>query len=249
MCRMTAYTIGEGQVERLVSQSKQTRFWVAIASSLILAVAVAVLFRYPEFMRASHRWAIPLLAVLCLPPLVRILWTWNRWPQTERNRYQKVRVEISGDTIRLSNASRGDILLNASEILRAEDRPISQGIYLRTKNRYRWFLVPRTLDDFASLKRDLVQMGIPMVQRRFLPNWEEFVGAAAFCGTMLCVLLTRNPKILTVNLLAAALVSAGGIYVVRANPDSVAHSRKLAVGVLLPVLIAAAALWFSVRGW
>jgi hypothetical protein len=247
MCRMAAHTISEHQIDRLISRSKRVRLWIAGFSLLTIAVAVAVFSRRPDLFRAAHSWVIALIAVFCVQPLVRIGWNWNRWPQKERNAYGKVRVEISSDTVRVLDGWGREILLNASEITRAEDRSWTHGLCLRTRNRYRWFLIPRTLDGFASIKRDLAQMGIPVVELRFPPNWEEFVGVAAFCGTTLCVLFTRNPKILTVNLLLAALVSASAIRVIRANPHPALRWPRMMLGALLPLIAAAAALWYSVH--
>jgi len=151
--------------------------------------------------------------------------------------------------VRLVDTLGRDIRLNASEITRAEDRLWTNGLWLRTRNRYRQYLLPRTLDGFAVMKQEVVQMGIPVVERRFPPNWEEFVGVAAYGGTMLCVLFTRNPKILALNVLLAALVSACAIYVIRANPDARLRGLRLMLAAGLPTIYAAGALWFSVHPW
>jgi hypothetical protein len=249
MCRMAAYTISEGQVERLISDAKRGRLRVAIVASVALVAVSAFFYRRPDLLRASHSWVFGVIGVICVQPVVSIGWNWSRWPRRQQEAYSKVQVEISSHTIRIVDAMGRDIRLNASEITRAEDRSWTNGLWLRTRNRYRQYLLPRMLDGFAAMKQELVQMGIPVVELRFPPNWEEFVGVAAYCGTMLCVLFTRNSKILAANVLLAALVSACAFYVIRANPDTPLRGPRLVLAAGLPTICAAGALWFSVHPW
>jgi hypothetical protein len=245
--RVTVHAYSEVKIEKLINQSKRIAFRYALTSFVVLFVATIVFYFYPKLFRASHLWAVPLLAVLFLFPLVRIAWNWRRWPQKQRDALEKIAVEVSGDVVRVTNAVGRDVRLDKSEIVRAEDASWSTGLYLRTANRYRWFFIPRALDDFEAIKRDLTVMNIPVIKTRIPPNWEEFVGACLFSGTLLCTLIAHKPGILALNLFVAAVVSGGAVYVVRANPDSVGQRPKLILGAFIPVVAAAGALWISIH--
>jgi membrane protein implicated in regulation of membrane protease activity len=244
---MTVYAYSEVKIEKLINRSKRIGFRYALTSFVVLIVATAVLYFFRELLRVSLLWTLPFLAVFFLFPLVRIAWNWRRWPQKQRDALKKVAVELSGDVVRVADAGGRDVRLDKSEIVRAEDASWSTGLCLRTANRYQWYLIPRTLDDFDAIKRDLTGINIPVIETRIPPNWEEFIGACLYCGTLLCTLIARKPDILALNLLVASLVSGGAVYVVRANPQSAGQRTKLTLGALLPTIAAAGAFWMSVH--
>jgi hypothetical protein len=245
---VTTYRIGADRIEAIMSRTKRARIRMLIICSLLLVGAVAALFLYPKLFRENGRWVFPLLMVICVQPIVRGLWNWERWPEKERRAYENTCVEISDDTVRLKGWT-ADTLLNASDITRAEEWSWAPGLLLRTRNRYRYFRVPRELDGYDSLKRGLAEVGIATVSRRFLPNWEEFVFIAAYCGVFLCILLARSSQILTVNLVAAVAASGFGLHIVRSSPAPALRGFMGVVGVLVPTLFAAGALWVALHGW
>jgi hypothetical protein len=249
MQRMTTYAIGADRIEALISRETRARTRFLVVCSVALAATLAARFLNPKLFQNSGRWIFVVMFVLCVQPIARALWNGGRWQEKTRAACRKFRVETAGDTVHLSNAWGVDVLLHASELPRAEEAEWSRGLILRTLNRYRYFRVPHTLEGYESFKRDLAEMGILVVQRKLLTNWEEFLFIAVYCGTMLCALLAGNPRILTVNLIVAAVAALFGLFVVRANAAPAVRGVGGAVGVFLPAIYAAGALWVSVHGW
>ena len=131
--------------------------------------------------------------------------------------------------------------LSISEVVRAEEPFLSAGLHLNTANRYRWILIPRDLDGYEAIKRELSVAGIA-VAKTFIPtNWEEFFGVLLFIGTMFCAASAHNIRVLTANLLVSLLLSFGGLFVINSLVDAVPRPRMrlMRFGVFLPVAFAA----------
>jgi hypothetical protein len=138
--------------------------------------------------------------------------------------------------------------LGKSEILRAAELFWKVGIYLRTANRYRWFLVSPRLDGYDALKRELSELGIVVVRISFSPNWEEFLGVLLFIGTAVFRFSADSVRVLTRNLFVALLISFGGFFIIRSNPDTLPRMRCTRFAPFLPFVFAAWGLWFAVHG-
>jgi hypothetical protein len=90
-------------------------------------------------------------------------------------------------------------------------------------------------------------MGIPFEQAEVAPNWEEFVGALVFAGTMICAIFAHSTRVLEVNLALTVAVAVAGFVVVSANPENLPKMRWARLGVFLPVVMTASMLWSSWR--
>jgi protein-S-isoprenylcysteine O-methyltransferase Ste14 len=111
-------------------------------------------------------------------------------------------------------------------------------------------VIPRKIDGYEAIKRELGAMGVSAVKTTIPPNWEEFVGMLLFFGTGICALTVHNIPLLIVNLLLSALLSFGWFFVINANPDvlKLPRMRWARFGAFLPVVFAAAGLWFALHG-
>jgi hypothetical protein len=199
----------------------------------------------PQVLR---EWLSPLLLAIFAAPLLGNVWNWRSWPEKLRVSLKRTSFELSPFTIRVSDSFRRTKQLGKSEILRAEELSWKQGLYLRTANRYRWFLVAASLDGYQALKRELSELGIVVVRTSFPPNWEEFLGVLLFIGTAVCAFSAHSVRVLTLNLFVALLISLGGFFIINSNPDTLPRMRWTRFAAFLPFVFAAWGLWFAVCG-
>ena len=237
---MAVYVYAEEQIERMVAKSRRLRIRLCVAVILILVMAVLLAFYRPTlpiFHEPFRAWGIALLTALLLP-LVKTIWGWRKWPDLVRNSLRDTRVEISSGIVAASGPLGYKRQLSISEIIRAEEPYLGTGLYLRTSNRYRWLRIPRKLDGYEAIKRELSVAGGAVVRRVIPTNAEEFVLVLLFIGTILCAAMVRDTRILLANLIIAVAVSVAGFLIVNANPDN--HQiRRARIGVFIPVVFAA----------
>jgi hypothetical protein len=239
---MAVYVYSDQQIERMVGKSRRLRIRFGVAAVVILAMAVLLAFYRPTlpiYYEPVRAWVIALLTSLVLFPLVRTIRRWRRWPDLMRSSLRETRVEIGSGAVDVSGPFGYKRRLSISEIIRVEEPYWGTGLYLRTSNRYRWILIPRKLDGYEEIKRELAVAGAGVVKRIIIPtNWEEFVFILLFIGTILCATTVHDTRILLANLVIAVIVSVSGFLIVSANADNHQISRAR-IGVLIPVAFAA----------
>jgi hypothetical protein len=248
---MAVYLHSEQQIERMISQSRRTRVWYCVVAFLVLAVACMLVFYRPTlpiFREPMRAWVIAILVSLFLFPLLRTISSWRNWSERKRSSLREMRVEISPGTVGVFYPLGCKRQLSTAEIVRTEEPTLGGGLYLRTSNRYRWIMVPRKIDGYETIKRDMAGMGVPLVHKFVPTNWEEFLGVLLFIGTMICSFTAHSPGVLAVNLLVSILVALGGIWVINSNPDNSPRMRWRRFGAFLPVGFAALGLWFALHG-
>lgn len=237
---MAVYVYSEQQLERMVGQSRRLRIRFCVAAVVILVVALLLaLYRptLPIFHEPYRAWGMALLTSLFLFPL-KTIWRWRKWPDLMRNSLRETRVEVASGTVGVSGPFGYKRQLNISEIVRAEEPSLGTGLYLRTSNRYRWILIPRKLDGYDAIKRELAVAGAAVVKRFIPTNGEEFVFVLLFVGTILCAATVHDTRILLANLVIAVVLAVSGFLIVNANPDN--HQiRRARIGVFIPVVFAA----------
>jgi hypothetical protein len=242
---MAVYGFSEQHTESTLRRTQRLRLRFCLVSAAMLVVALWVLFSRPQWIYGpvghAREWVFPVLSSVFAPLLFRNLRNWKSGPKELEASLSAQRVEISPERVSLSylHASRP---LERSEIQRAEEVPWTPVLYLRTSNRYRWIPIPKKLDGYENIKRELRGMGIPFARTSFPPNWEEFLGVLACSGTILCAMISRDAPVLTVNLVIAFLVSIGGLYVVNSNPDNFPDMRWKRFAVLFPLVAAVGSL-------
>jgi len=238
---MAVYVYSEQQIEKMVGKSRRLRIRFCVAAIVILVIAVLLAFYRPTlpiFHEPVRAWVMALLTSLFLFPLVKIIWHWRTWPDLMRNSLRDTRVEVASGAVGMSGPFGYKRQLSISEIVRAEEPNFGTGLYLRTSNRYRWILIPRNLDGYEAIKRELAVAGAAVVKRFIPTNWEEFVFVLLFIGTILCATMVHDTRILLANLVIAVIVSVSGFLIVSANPDN-DQIRRARIGVFIPVVFAA----------
>lgn len=238
---MAVYVYSEPQIEKMVGNSRRLLIRFCVAAIVMLVMAVLLAFSRPTlpiFHEPVRAWVMALLTSLFLFPLVKTIWRWREWPDQMRNSLRETRVEVASGTVGVSGPFGYKRQLSISEIVRAEEPYLGTGLYLRTSNRYRWILIPRKLDGYDAIKRELAVAGAAVVKRFIPTNGEEFVFVLLFVGTILCATMVHDTRILLANLVIAVVVSVSGFLIVNANPDN--HQiRRARIGVFIPVVFAA----------
>lgn len=246
--RMAVYIYSEREIENIIRAAKRLRLsYCAVAASILAAAGVVARAR-PEWIFGAHEhartWVLVALFVFLAGPLADNLWRWKSRPIKLEESLRRTMVEVSAEGICVSGASSAKQLAR-NEIQRAEE--VWWGLYLRSSDRYRWILIPAKIDGFEALKRDLRELGIPIVQATIPPNWEELAGVLVFTATMVCAIFAHNASVLAANLLISLLVAAGGFLIVSANPDNLPKMRWARLGIFLPVAMTASMLWLAMR--
>ncbi len=240
---MATYRYSNWAIEDIVCGTKRLRLWFCAGAEAVLIAAAVVAWLRPEWIFGAEEharlWVMAALFVFFAGPLGENLLRWKRRFEKLEQSLREMRVEVSAAGVVTPSRS-----LAREEIVRAEE--VSWGLYVRTKNRYRWVLVPAKIEGYEGLKREIAEMGIPVMEAAAPPNWEESVGAVVFAGTMVCAALARDRGVLAVNLLVSALVATGGFVVVSANPENLPKMKWARLGIFLPVLMTASMLW---RAW
>jgi len=238
---MAVYVYTEQQIEKMVVKWRRLRIRFCVSAIVILIVAVLLGFSRPTLAilhEPVRAWVMALLTSLFLFPLVKTIWRWREWPDQMRNSLRETRVEVASGTVGVFGPFGYKRQLSISEIVRAEEPYLGTGLYLRTSNRYRWILIPRKLDGYDAIKRELAVAGAAVVKRFTPTNGEEFVFVLLFVGTILCATMVHDTRILLANLVIAVVVSLSGFLIVNANPDN--HQiRRARIGVFIPVVFAA----------
>jgi hypothetical protein len=245
---MSVYFYGEQQIESMVRATRRFRLFFCAFSISILVAACGVAFLRPEWIFGVHQharlWVIAALTIFVAGPLLDNLWRWRSRLAAMQESLQRTVIEVSEEAVRVERAS-GMRQLSRSDIQRAEE--VSWGLYLRTANRYCWLMVPAQIDGFESLKREIEEMGIPIVRAAVPPNWEEPAGVVVCGATILCAIFTRSTGVLAVNLGISLLVAVAGFLVVSANPDNLPKMRWARFGIFLPAAMTASMLWMALQ--
>jgi hypothetical protein len=246
---MAGYVYGEQQIERMITKSRRLRIQFCVAALAVLTLSCVLALNRPDlpiFREPMRAWVIALLTSLFLGPLLGNIWRWRSWPERMRNSLRETRVEVTSSTTGVSAVGYRRQLSNG-EIVRAEEPFLSAGLHQRSANRYRWILIPRNLDGYEAIKRELAAAGIAVVKTSIPPNWEEFLGVLVFIGTIFCAISVHSIRVLTVNLFASLLLSLGGLFVINSLTDAIPRSRMrlMKLGAFLSVAFAVLGLWLA----
>jgi hypothetical protein len=242
---MAVYAFSEETIARIARRSPRALMWLrAIAAAwLVVDVAVAVgqVFWHEIRIDLSERWAHSAFII----PFVLFFTSFSlrrRFPGRMEEHMLTYSVDVSPYSVRVQSDFWPQRQFTRDEILRVEEPSLGGGLYLRSSNRYRWLMVPRSLDGYGQIKDDLRAMGIPFTKKVIPTNWEEFAFVLLFCGTLICDMVTQNRQVLTANLIVAIFVGIGGFLIMSANPDSSPRMRWVRYAAFLPA--AFAVVWF-----
>jgi hypothetical protein len=245
---MAVYTYSSEQIERMLDRNNRFRVTFTIVAVAMLIVVFLITPTKWDRHPALREWLPPVAIAILAVPLFNILRRWKSGPAKLEKNLRNIKIEISSAGVRLSSSIAPTRDLDRTEITRAEEPPWGGGLYLRTRNRYSWMVVPRTIDNYEPLKTELSNIGIPIERTATPPNWEEFIWVLLFIGTIVCSTVVHDVRFLTVNLAVSVLLAPSGLFIINSNPNIASRQRWMArFGIALPVLFSAIGLWQAVR--
>ena len=186
-----------------------------------------------EYIRLPYSVSNTLFILL----FVLMLQNFKSWRRTFKDKGKNLReysVEITTESV-LILCGGWNRAVGRDEIIRVEESKTGGGLYLRTANRYRWFMIPRGLDGYQEIKAEFDASEVPYLKTALPPNWEEFLLILLICGSVICDLATRNQILLWVNLFVAPLAGVSGFLIINANPDNRTRMRWSRYGTLFPL--------------
>lgn len=234
--RMAIYIMPELQAHKLL----RTPRW------LVVVLAPVLLIAFYLCLNSTGRSA-DLYRVLWIGSLVVLFNLWN--PFGRRNVYEEIAgthrinsIEIDSDGLRM-NWNTWSKFIPRSDITKVEEPPNGRGIYVRTRRRFFWYVIPRRTDRYEEIKNELAAMGIPIVQTSAPFNWGTLF-VFLFCASVLCNILTRDRRILVVNFALALILGVAGVILTNRWTSDPSLRRRSMLGSLLPAAFSAVSLIF-----
>jgi len=220
---------------------------VVLAGLVLLACSVLVMFyhfRKPGLSSGIGSTAFIVLFVLG-SQLIRGNWNRKKISEKLRKSLSEFSVAVSEGEVRVYYSGGITRQLNREQIVRFEEPRIGGGLYLRSTNRYRYLLIPRSLDDYEQAKSELIRMGIPLAKKVIPTNAEEFIFVLTFCGTLIFAMFSRSIAWLEADLALSLFMAICGIYMIRANSDDRKRIWKPALGSLIPAILISFMIWLE----
>ncbi|MFC5863533.1 hypothetical protein ACFPT7_14600 [Acidicapsa dinghuensis] len=242
---MAVYGYSEETIEKVRAKAKRNALPMRIIGvTLIIGSFVAMIVDTRIGLRSDPLRSLPVVLIVLGMQLMG--WTFRRG----RKQLTDVVDAIVGRSYIVTEGEVRQLYPNGEErrfsreeIVRAEEVRLVRGLYIRSSNRYRWILVPETIDRYDEFKDELRRMGIPFVRRALPMNPEEWLFVAVYIGTLICPLVTHDRGILVADFVVALCLTFPGMLIIRANPDN-RRLRKLAyAGSFLPAVLILAFLW------
>ncbi len=234
---MTIYRMPDARNEAKV---RRVRRWLVVILGLLLLIALYFGFN------STGRLAV-FFRVLWIGSFVVLVNLWN--PFGRRNTYEDIAttsrinsIEIESDGLRF-NLMRWSKFIPWNEVTRVEEPPKGRGMYVRTRRRLSWYVIPRRTDRYEEIKDELTAMGIEIVPTTAPLNW-GILFVFLFCTSLLCNLLTQNREILAINFALALFVGVAGA--ILTNHLTMGRRLRLQsmLGSFLPAAVSAVALIF-----
>jgi hypothetical protein len=239
---MAIYTMSQTAIADQARLLKRVRWWMIGVSAVGIAISLLLITSPRGWLASqiSHNVQIFVFSgsVVLLVQMI------SRWRKGLKSKIQNpISIEITSNEIWMRSGMYCRCF-RRNEIVRAEESSFGRGLFLRTSNRYRWILIPRGIDGYQEIKDNLTSNGGLIVRTKFLPNWEEFLFALLFCGTLICDLITRNRSILLVNLAVALVVGTFGIILANSFRDDRKMAIRAAFGSVFPAVMTLVAILF-----
>lgn len=231
---MAVYALSPASIANNAAKLRKIRIW----GSIIL-VPLMALFLYLRISHSSTFGRSTEVAFIVLFVTLMTLVQPYPWRLSSRKVAAKMGdfcIEITSDAVEI-RSSQFIRRIARDEIVRIEEPSWGGGFYVRTPNRYRWILIPRTLERFEEIKSGLAASGIPIVRTMIPPNWEEFLFVLLFCGSVACDLFATSRLVLFVNLGVALLLGVLG-FLVTATTENSRLRFKARLGSLIPLVAA-----------
>lgn len=226
----------ESQAQKL----RRARRWLVVALVPLLLIAFYLSIHSMGRIAGLYR-------VLGIGSITILVNLWN--PFGRRNVYGEIAaasritsVEIDLDGLRL-NGTTWSKLIPRNEITRIEEPPKGRGIFVRTRKRFLWYVIPRRVDRYEDIKAELEAMGIPIVQTSAPSNW-GILFVVLFCGSLLCNIVTQDRRVLAVNFVLALILGVAGAMLTNFWTGDRRLRRQSILGSFLPAAMSAVSLIF-----
>ena len=251
---MAFYCYSEDTISRMLQKGKRRTFWMRVVGAVwlaldLFAVTVLSLWFHGDPLKSEH-WSIALFVL----PFVMLMQSGKAGSGASKGVAEYLRtysVVVSSYSVRVQSNLGPQRQFLREEILRAEESAWGSGLYLRTANRYRYLGIPRNIDGFSEIREELRAAGIPFAKKAIPTNWEEFAQVLAFLGSLLfsgliiCDVVSRSPRVLTVNLTVALLGGLLGFFTTSLTPVDSSRTRWVKFASFLPLLFAILVLYLS----
>ena len=221
-------------------RARKARRWLVVTLVPLLLIALYLCLN-------STGRSAELYRVLCIGSLVVLLNLWN--PFTRRKVHEEIAatsrinsIEIDSDGLRMNWATWSKFIPR-NEVTHVEEPPKGRGMYVRTRRRFLWYVIPRRTDRYEAIKGELAAMGIPIVQTSAPLNW-GILFVFLFCASLLCNILTQDRRVLAVNFAVALILGGAGAILTNSWTEDRRLRHRSMLGSFLPAAFAAVSLIF-----
>lgn len=246
--RMPTYAYSEGSIHKAVCRFMRIRLWLCGASVAPLAVYLTAMFVRTDAWVTLAYLSSPWAEALFIVPFVLLVQAgsgWKREPIRLQKHMHAYKVTLSPDCVSVENGVYPHLQLEREEIRCAEEPSFGGGLYLRTKSRYKWLLIPLKLDGYSDLKEALGSSGVPIVRTIIPPNWEEFVLALVYCGSIVCDVAAHDRTILALNCVIVILAAILCVLILNSSSFKVRRRSWARVAVFIPAVLAVLSLFLE----
>jgi len=191
---MATHVYSEQQIDRMIGRTERLGVWLCVVGATILLAGGFLAYLRPGFF-AHHRFARGWMIAIVIAIVGELLRVLFRRKSGSKAKSEKLRAYLKDWSLDISSAGvcftyfgHRKRQFTRDEIMRAEEPSLGRVLFLRTSKRYRYARIPRDLDDYEAIMREIVLMGIPIERIMFIPNWEELLLALLFFGALICAL-------------------------------------------------------------
>jgi hypothetical protein len=165
---MTIYAMPKAWNESRVQKLRKARRWLV---ATLVPLSLIVLYLWFNSTGRSAR----LYQVLWAGSITVLAGLWSTF--RKRNVYKEIAathrinsIDIDSDGLRMNSATWSKFIPR-NEVTQVEEPPKGRGMYVRTRRRFLWYVIPRRTDRYEDIKGELAAMGIPIVQTSAPSNW------------------------------------------------------------------------------
>jgi hypothetical protein len=237
---MTVYAMPQASDESRIQRLRNARRW------LIVSLVPLLLIAFYLCLNSTGR-AAELYRALSIGSLVVLVNLWN--PFRRRNYYEEIAkklhinsIEIDSDGVRMNGATWSKFIPR-NELTRIDEPLNGRGMYVRTRSRFAWYVIPRQSPCYEEMKAELAATGIPIVQTSAPTNWGIFF-VFLFCASLPCNILTQDRRILAVNFVLALILGVAGAILTNSGIGDSRFKRLSMLGCFLPAAFSAVSLIF-----
>ncbi len=218
----------------------KARRWLIVVLVLILPIAFYLCLN-------STRRPSELYRVLLIGSIVVLANLWN--PFGRRSVYKEIGAGLRIDSFGVDSAglkidgATWSKFVSWNDVAQVEEPAKGRGMYVRTRRRFLWFLIPRKTDRYEEMRGELAAIGIPIVQTSAPWNWGiPFV--ILYCSSLLCNVLTQDRRILAGNFAIALILAVAGAMLTNFGIGDRRFRNRSMLGSFLPAAFSAVSLVF-----